>query len=396
MAASISSHPFLDFSVNVYKQLVSQRSRRGNIIYSPVSICGALSMLLAGARGNTATELSAVLRTLECYPFYHYFHVFFSNDSRAIDGVKVHSANRIFCDQAFPVLHSYRSLLCNTHGAAIEAVDFRKDFENVRRRINSWIEIVTASNIKGYLSPGRLDALATMIIVNAVHFKGLWQFYFNPTKMSRSCFFGSMGIREVSMMCQVVKYKTASCDDLNVRAMEIPFRGGLSSMVVIVPNEINGLFTLEPRLTAPKLNSLLKNLCYRGDTTLYLPKFKLELAVDFKVPLQGIGIKDLFTPEADLSGISETADLFASGFFHKASLEVDECGKQPHPADLEATSSQCDPVLSLNSLLIVNRPFMFLVRASETDVVHCMGSVRDFERNHVADNSFKTWSLPPR
>ncbi|KAK8762410.1 hypothetical protein V5799_026320 [Amblyomma americanum] len=361
MASTLPDHPYLDFAVKLHKQLVSQSDRRENILYSPLSISAALSMMLAGARGKTATELRAVLRSQDSCIFYRHFDGLFSNDASATDGVKVHSANRIYCDQAFPVLHSYRSLLWDTYGAAIESVDFREDFENVRQRINSWIENVTESKIKGYLCPESLDALTTMILVSAVHIKGFWECQFSPTKTISSCFFGSKAIREAFMMNQMGQYKTASCDDLNVRAVEIPYRGGKSTMVVILPNERNGLFALEKRLTAPKLGHLLKNLCYRGDVFLYLPKFKLEQAVDFKVTLQGIGIKDLFTPEADLSDISEAANLFPTGLFHKVVLEVNEDGKEVHPAYAVTMMFKQATLLNLNCQFVVDRPFMFLV-----------------------------------
>src|SRR5262245_41034017 len=48
------------FAADTYRQLAG---KSGNLIFSPVSISTALSMALAGARGPTAREMTAVLHT---------------------------------------------------------------------------------------------------------------------------------------------------------------------------------------------------------------------------------------------------------------------------------------------------------------------------------------------
>ncbi|KAK8762414.1 hypothetical protein V5799_026324 [Amblyomma americanum] len=375
MASKPLGNPLLDFSVDLYKQLILQGSRRGNIVYSPLSICAALLTAVAGARGNTAKEISAVLRVQDSDNFHRRYSDVLSKRASAGSGVKVHSVNRIYCEQAFPVLDTYRSLLRDRHEAAIESVDFRGDYKNVRQRVNSWIEEATESKVRGFLAPGSLDALTNIIFVNAVHIKGFWESQFSPTKTIRYDFFGFMSVKQVATMTRMGEFKTASCDDLNVRAVEIPYRGGKSSMVVIKPQD--NLFALEKRLTAPKLARLLKNLQRRGAVWLYLPKFKLEQAVDLKVTLQGIGIKDLFTPDADLSGISEAANLFYKNVFHKTVMEVSEEGDDVLFATSVPSFNKSPHMLDKSCRLVVDKPFMFLVRSRDPDLVLCMGSVLD-------------------
>lgn len=377
MASSLLYSQCLGFSLDLYKQLVAQSNHCGNIVYSPLSITCVLSMARAGARGDTATELTAVLRTQDSDPFYRHFRGFFSKYACQTFDVRVYSANQIYCERSFPLLATYRSIIQDRYDATIESVDFREDYEDVRDQINARIEEVTRSKIEGFLLPESLDALTSMIFVNAVHMKGFWESQFSPTKTIRSSFSGSKGTKEVFMMNRMGKYKTTSCDDLSVRAVEIPYRGGLSSMVVILPKERDGLAALEERLTASKLAELLKNLCYQGDIFLHLPKFKLEQAVNFKVNLQGIGIKKLFTPDANLSGISGTPNLFAKDLFHKVVLEVDEEGEQvPTDYTLSTVLKQAT-MLNLSCQFAVDQPFMFLVRVVDYNIVLCMGSIRD-------------------
>ncbi|KAH7985092.1 hypothetical protein HPB49_026608 [Dermacentor silvarum] len=65
MAETVATNPLgdslLQFSLDLYKQLVSKNGSSGNIFYSPFSICAALSMALSGARNATAKQLADVL-----------------------------------------------------------------------------------------------------------------------------------------------------------------------------------------------------------------------------------------------------------------------------------------------------------------------------------------------
>uniref|UniRef100_A0A669DCS1 Serpin domain-containing protein n=1 Tax=Oreochromis niloticus TaxID=8128 RepID=A0A669DCS1_ORENI len=50
------------FSLALFKQL-SNNNKTGNIFFSPFSISSALAMVMLGARGNTATQMSEVRYT---------------------------------------------------------------------------------------------------------------------------------------------------------------------------------------------------------------------------------------------------------------------------------------------------------------------------------------------
>uniref|UniRef100_A0A3P9DFH8 Leukocyte elastase inhibitor n=1 Tax=Maylandia zebra TaxID=106582 RepID=A0A3P9DFH8_9CICH len=63
MGSAISlSEANTSFSLALLKQL-SNNSQTGNIFFSPFSISSALAMVMLGARGNTATQLSEVQYT---------------------------------------------------------------------------------------------------------------------------------------------------------------------------------------------------------------------------------------------------------------------------------------------------------------------------------------------
>lgn len=377
MAANQLGDCILGFSVDLYKQLLSESNQHGNIFCSPFSISAALSMALGGARGNTAKELSAVLQ-VEGDAIHSQFSGFFSKLPGYAKDVKLHVANRMYCEQTFPVLESYLSLLKDSYEATIESVDFRNNYESVRNQVNAWVEKTTQSKIKDLLPSGSVDALTTLILVNAIYFKGLWKSQFN-TRATRCSDFhlDRKNKKQVDTMYQKSSFKMGSCNDLDVTALEIPYQGAKTSMVVLLPNDVEGLSKLEERLTDHKLKNLFNMLRSRSNVELYLPKFKLEHTIGLKKTLQAMGINDFFSSRADLSAISAAGNLVATDVVHKAFVEVNEEGTEAAAATAVVMMCRSARMPEITHKFVVDHPFMFLIRSHDPEVVLFVGSVRE-------------------
>lgn len=374
MATSQLGDSLLHFSVDLYKQLVSASGSSENIIYSPFSICAALSMALAGARNTTSKQLADVLH-VNSEEVHGHFASFLSKLPGLAPDVKMHVANRMYSEQTFPVLDSYLALLRDSYGTTIESVDFRTDFEKVRRQVNAWVEQATDSKIKELLPSGCVDSLTTLILVNAIYFRGRWNSKFDPELTQRFDFhLDKTNKTEVDMMYKNNDYSMGRSDDLNVSALEIPYRGGKVSMVILLPDDIEGLSQLEQLLTPAKLSKLLKSLSLNYDVDLYVPKFKLEQTINLKQMLSAMGIEDFFTAAADLTGISAKGNLSASGAFHRAFVEVNEEGTEA--AGASAIEICCECAAEEQTVFLVDRPFMFLICSSDPEAVLFMGAVR--------------------
>ncbi|XP_065291838.1 ipis-1-like [Dermacentor albipictus] len=378
MAVNKLGDSVLNFAVDLCHQLSPKGVHKGNIFFSPFSISAALSMALGGARKTTAKEMSAVLR-VDGEQMHKHFSDFLSKLPSCAADVKLHIANRMYCEETFPVLESYLALLGDSYGATIESVDFRNDYENIRRQVNCWVERATESKIRDLLPRGSVNAFTTLILVNAIYFKGFWESQFSPGATRSSDFhLDSKNKKLVDMMYQEDRYSIARSEELGVTALEIPYRGGETSMVVLLPNNVEGLSNLEKLLTAPKLAKLLNNLGGFVNVELYLPKFKLEEAIGLKETLQEMGINDFFSSEADLSGISEKENLSASDVVHKAFVEVNEEGTEAAALTAVGVAYHSMPPRPTQTYkFVVDRPFMFLIRCCDPDVVLFMGSVRD-------------------
>ena len=87
-------------------------------------------------------------------------------------------------------------------------------------------------------------------------------------------------------------------------------------MLVLLPREHDGLSVLEKARKKGSFEAIKKGSKDR-EAHLYLPKFKLENTFALQENLQVLGIKNLFSEEADLTGIADLP-LSVSAVVHKA------------------------------------------------------------------------------
>lgn len=364
------------FTLDLYKQLLSESSSETkNIVVSPFSIAAALSMTLAGAKGNTAAEITNVLHTKDDMIHAH-FADFFAKVATCAPDVTLDVANRMYTEQTFKVLESYLTMLKKFYNSTVVPVDFKNNAEAARLAVNAWVEETTKSKIKDLLASGVVGCDTALILVNAIYFKGLWKTQFNPKVTSLQEFYTSKELsKQVHMMYKQSHFKiNTECSDLNANAIEIPYKGGKMSMVILLPHEIDGLPMLEAALTPSKLSDVLKGL-YSTTVDLSLPRFKIEYSIDLKRTLSAMGVKDLFTDNAaDLSGIDGQRDLVISAAIHKAFVEVNEEGTEAAAATGMVAMARC---ASMGIPFSVDHPFMYFIRSHDPDVILFAGSVRD-------------------
>uniref|UniRef100_A0A224YPP4 Serine protease inhibitor n=1 Tax=Rhipicephalus zambeziensis TaxID=60191 RepID=A0A224YPP4_9ACAR len=180
--------------------------------------------------------------------------------------------------------------------------------------------------------------------------------------------------KEVHMMYKQSRFGiNTKCAGLNASAIDIPYKGGKTSMVILLPQEIDGLAELEAALTPSKLSDIFKGLHSRT-VDLSLPRFRIEHSINLKKTLHAMGVKDLFTNKADLSGINGKKDLTVSSAVHKAFVEVNEEGTEAAAATAMRIMMKC---AVMATPFLVDHPFMFFIRSHEPDIILFAGSVRD-------------------
>ena len=72
----------------------------------------------------------------------------------------------------FQCLPEFLDTLSKAYSSTFRQVNFATNAETVRSEINGWVAEVTMRRIKDLISPGILNALTRLVIVNAIYFKG--------------------------------------------------------------------------------------------------------------------------------------------------------------------------------------------------------------------------------
>ncbi|KAH6927093.1 hypothetical protein HPB50_026759 [Hyalomma asiaticum] len=376
--AQILHESILKFSVDLYAQLQTQNRGGENLVFSPFSIAVALTMVLAGARKNTAEELASLLYVKDHSDKGHeHFPEFLSGLRGFAPDVEFYVASRVYSDRQFPVSKGYRSHLESSYGATVGSVDFKKDHKSIRLEANAWVSDQTATKIQDLLPPGIVNAGTALILLNAIYFKGFWKSPFRAADTApRNFHLDSKNTVKVDTMFQVGEsYRLGSSNELRARALEIPYRGGMMSMVILLPDGMEGLPFLERLLSWERLGSLLRCLKRSNNVQVSIPKLKLEQGHVLNDVLKSLGVADLFIPGvADLSGIFERGKPAVSGIVHKTFLQVDEEGTEAADA---AAIVLCSAKSTRRPICFtVDHPFMFLIKSKEPDVILFIGSVR--------------------
>lgn len=152
-------------------------------------------------------------------------------------------------------------------------------------------------------------------------------------------------------------------------AVRLPYAGDALAMTVVVPADLRAL---EQRLSVDLLDGIDAGMRPSG-AALSLPRFEARGRSALAPVLAALGAPSLSDPErADLSGISTAEQLSVAAVQHEAVVTVDEEGTQAAAAtgaDVRATS--------LPMPVVVDRPFLFVVRDGETGAVLFLGRVAD-------------------
>jgi serpin B len=353
-----------DFAVQMYQEL---GAAEGNLFFSPYSISSALGMTYIGARGVTAKEMESALHFSVAQ---RALPAAFKGLNRELTatarktGQKLNIANALVLTGG-DVSSEFKSTLKDYFDAEI--------FGGGLDKINGWVKQKTEGKIKTILE--ELDANSVCVLLNAIYFKGVWESQFRKSSTHDAPFNVSAAKQvQVPMMYQKNDFKLLAEKDF--QAVSLPYKGKSLSMVIILPQTVDGLVSLERQLTDQNLKGWLAKLDKQQAEKigLFLPKFKLETNYNLVPPFSKLGIKDAFVmSRADFRGMGwPKGRLYISQIKHKAFVEVNEEGTEAAAAtavEMATKSFRQDPVFR------ADHPFLCLIRDNQSGSILFMGRI---------------------
>ncbi len=365
------------FALDLYASLAPEE---GNLFFSPHSISVALAMTLAGAEGNTEAEMAQALSFGLPEPDLH--AAFNALDlelaSRAAgteesDGFQLNVVNAIWGQEGFGFEQPFLDLLAVHYDAGLRILDFFTDPEGARQQINDWIAAQTADRIQDLLPPGSITGDTRLVLTNAIYFNAAWETAFEEEETADGAFaLLDGGLVTVPMMhAGTVPGWHAEGDGWALA--ELPYDDVPMSMVLVVP-DFGRFAEIEAGFDAAFLDGALAAATGK-DLDLTMPSFEFDHDIDLVPLLQSLGMVDAFVPGvADFTGISADAQLFVSDVLHKAFVSVNEAGTEAAAATAVVVG---DTGVPESATVLVDRPFLFVIRDQPTGAILFAGRVVD-------------------
>ncbi|AOP31677.1 serpin [Skunkpox virus] len=330
--------------MDIFRELVSKRNDE-NILISPVSILSTLSILYHGAAGYTAEQISKYITENDNT----------SNDTRYDNDMEVNIsecaklviANKIYCSDNITYHDSFLQKIRDD----FQTVNF-DDSDNTRDIINEWVKIVTDGKINPLLT-SKLPNNTRMTVINVVHFKAKWKYPFCKLRTYTDKFYTSRdSFTNVDMMVStnnnLPHTHIESFGGFSI--VDIPYEGN-SSMVIILPDEIDGLYNIEKNLTSENFEKWYKELSTKS-IDLYLPKFKVEMEPYNLLPILKLGSYLDFSKMCD-------ERITIDNFLHKSFIDVDE----EYTEAISVTSiGFINFSMVYTTKFYINHPFIYMIK----------------------------------
>ncbi|KAF5306576.1 hypothetical protein FQR65_LT07303 [Abscondita terminalis] len=311
-----------EFSANVYKELAKEND--GNFVVCPMSTEIALSMVHAGAKKQTAEQLAHGMSLPNSVSKVKSMMEVLIPELKSDPNVyTLKTLNKLYVSDDLKISSDYKTTVTDVFKSEVENVDFKKGSEAVDK-INGWVSKSSDNHIKELIQNSDIDDNTKAVLLNSIYFQATWAKQFNDKETKKTKFYASkVGDVEVDMMDTTGNFEHRRCGYFNAQFLKMPYIGKDLTMVVILPNEKDGLAHIEANIQdifgAQKFSNKKVHVNF--------PKFKMDATIRFIPILRKLGIVDLFVPGADLSGItSNSLPLYITNVIQKNYVEVNEKG----------------------------------------------------------------------
>uniref|UniRef100_A0A8D0HPU6 Serpin domain-containing protein n=1 Tax=Sphenodon punctatus TaxID=8508 RepID=A0A8D0HPU6_SPHPU len=344
-----------DFAFRFYKQVASDTGDK-NVFFSPLSISTAFAMLTLVAKSTTLNQIKKVLAfnltQTEEQKIHEEFHHLIQTLNRPESEIQLNMGNALFIDQKLQPLQKFLEDVKSLY----ESEGFSSNFKNsaeAEKQINDYIKKKTQGKIVDLVK--NLDELTKLVLVNYIYFKAHWENPFYQESTYKEDFFVDVTTTvKVSMMTRDGCYETHYDEKLCCELVRIPYKGGAAALFILpaegkmkhVEDALLGRWVGHRSTLTPSSDGCSENL------------------------MESMGVTEVFSDHADLSGITGQPDLKVSKVVHKALLNVHEFGTEA----VGATVMEC-VLCSLPPTIRFNRPFLLLIVDQTTHSILFLGKI---------------------
>ncbi len=343
-----------------------------NRVVSPWSAMTALAMVRAGAGGTTADEMDRVLGPYQPAALAALIGQLdtVGGDPGTVDENNpptppvYRQGTGLFAQKSFPLGKQYLVELSKRFDTGVYPVDFATP--QAAEAINEWITVNTGGQITQ--APVPPDPRTAMSLLSSVYLGAAWERPFTQT-VDDGVFTTAPG-RTVStaMMTQTDDFRLMR--GAGWSALELPYGGGGLAMQVVLPNEGTSVDSVLSDAVMGAVSDGLKQARPR-EVSVTMPRWKTAQSLDLQSVLEDLGVRKIFTDDADLTAISK--DVSVSGAAQSATITVGEKGT------VAAAVTQIPTITGLPGAppesFDADRPFVYQIVDTSTSLPLFLGVV---------------------
>ncbi|XP_058517171.1 serpin I2 [Ochotona princeps] len=311
---------------------------------------------------------------------------FFSAIAQKKQGFTFHLASALYLQEGFTVKEQYLHGNKDFFQSAVKLVDFQ-DARACAETISTWVESKTDGKIKDMVSEEEFGPLTRLVLVNAIYFKGNWKQKFRREDTELMNFTKQNGSAvPIPMMKALLrtKYGHFSEFSINYQVLELPYEGDEFSLILILPAEGVNVEEVEKLLSAHRVLKWSSEINEKT-VEVSIPRFKVEQKLDFKEPLHSLNVTELFNGGCDLSGITDSSEVYVSRIMQKVFFEINEEGSEA----AASTGMHIPTIMSLaQNQFIANHPFLFIMKTNPTESILFMGRVTNPDTDTMKGRDF--------
>ncbi|KAM7344390.1 serine protease inhibitor 42Dd-like [Cochliomyia hominivorax] len=320
------------FASDIYTAIMEGKLSSTNAVFSPFSIQTALAMAYLGADAQTAESMRNVLRlgsetqSKNAQEFGKLLTEALSSDNPNAPQFKM--ADRIYVNEFYALQPDFNKLSSEHFNAIAKNIKFQNE-KLAADEINHFVSEATNNRIAEIVKKEELSSKTAAILVNSIYFKGQWKNPFDA-KNTQNSYFNTNSEKKklVKMMHYTGHFYFADLPELDATALQLPYNNSDISMLIILPNALEGLEKLESKLKDWDLSDITSKTKL-GKVCVDMPRFHVEQEIELKEPLSKLGLSDIFTEKANFEKLVQSTEKISMSYVrHKTFLDVNEYGSE--------------------------------------------------------------------
>lgn len=355
-----------EFALRFLNQIEQEKSIAGSYLLSPLSLQLTLSMLLEGADGTTLSQIAQVLGygIEEIDALRSYSEKLLRELPKLDNCVQFALAQALI--HSHPILDSYKADVSRYYEAELYPLNAGKG--DLVKQINRWCSEKTGGQIKQLFSQDELHSTVAAILLQALSFKGAWQFPFDKKMTTRESFFPENGAqKEVDMMKiekQFHRFRGASYSGIS-----IPFGNTAFSMQILLPDRGVEIKEITRQIAGGGLEKPGQHTC---STSLWIPRYETQTTIKLNDLLKKMGIKDAFDSGCANFSKMSGEKIFLDIVKQSTAIKVNEDGAESSAATgAVLTYTGTTPINDKDMHL--DRTFLYLIRENSTGAILFFG-----------------------